>query len=296
MAYESIRLEQPFVINNIVTIHYFEYMSDFYFPGEFHDFWELLCVDKGEVDVVADKDRYTLKKDEVIFHKPNEFHNVKAGKNAPNLVVISFLCDSKSMHFFENRILVINEIERQLFAQIINEAKNTYVNRLNDPYYEKLNRAESVPFGAEQLIKTCLEQVLILLYRRYHLDNSINNYFNKTVEKSTETALKEVLIYLENNMPNHITIQEICKNNLISRSQLQKMFHSNFHCGVIDYFNKIKVDEAKQLIRNRNMNFTQIADYLGYSSIHYFSRQFKNITGMNPTEYAYSIKVLSEKS
>ena len=45
MAYESIRLKKEFVIDQIVTIHYFEYMSDFSYPGESHDFWELLCVD-----------------------------------------------------------------------------------------------------------------------------------------------------------------------------------------------------------------------------------------------------------
>ena len=43
------------------------------------------------------------------------------------------------------------------------------------------------------------------------------------------------------------------------------------------------------------MNFTQISDFLGYSSIHYFSRQFKKITGMTPSEYSSSIKALSER-
>ena len=42
------------------------------------------------------------------------------------------------------------------------------------------------------------------------------------------------------------------------------------------------------------MNFTQISDFLGYSSIHYFSRQFKKLSGMTPTEYATSIKAISE--
>jgi YesN/AraC family two-component response regulator len=65
---------------------------------------------------------------------------------------------------------------------------------------------------------------------------------------------------------------------------------------VIDYFTKLKIDMAKQLVRDNHMNFTQIADYLGYSSIHYFSRQFKKTTGMTPSEYSSSIKVLSEKN
>ena len=44
------------------------------------------------------------------------------------------------------------------------------------------------------------------------------------------------------------------------------------------------------------MNFTQISETLGYSSIHYFSRQFKKLTNMTPSEYASSIKALSEKT
>ena len=42
------------------------------------------------------------------------------------------------------------------------------------------------------------------------------------------------------------------------------------------------------------MNFTQISEQLGYTSIHYFSRQFKKVTGMTPSEYASSIKAMAD--
>ena len=44
------------------------------------------------------------------------------------------------------------------------------------------------------------------------------------------------------------------------------------------------------------MNFTQISEKLGYTSIHYFSRQFKKVTGMTPSEYASSIKAMADRS
>lgn len=37
MAYESITLNQQIIINNIISVHYFEYLSDFSFPGESHN-------------------------------------------------------------------------------------------------------------------------------------------------------------------------------------------------------------------------------------------------------------------
>lgn len=64
---------------------------------------------------------------------------------------------------------------------------------------------------------------------------------------------------------------------------------------MIEFFTRMKIDFAKQLIRENDMNFTQISDFLGYSSIHYFSRQFKKLSGMTPTEYATSIKAISER-
>ena len=74
------------------------------------------------------------------------------------------------------------------------------------------------------------------------------------------------------------------------------MFRDQHQCGVIEFFSRMKIELAKQLIRENQMNFTQISDFLGYSSIHYFSRQFKKISGMTPSEYATSIKARSERN
>lgn len=57
----------------------------------------------------------------------------------------------------------------------------------------------------------------------------------------------------------------------------------------------MKIDYAKKYIRENDYNMSQIADILGYESIHYFSRQFKKVTGMSPTEYSKSIKAIEER-
>ena len=57
----------------------------------------------------------------------------------------------------------------------------------------------------------------------------------------------------------------------------------------------MKIECAKTYIREDSYNITQIADMLGYESIHYFSRQFKKITKMSPKEYSNSIKAMGIK-
>lgn len=148
MTYESVTLNSEICINNIISIHYFEYMSDFYFRGESHDFWEFLCVDKGEIEVQADDTVHILKKGDIIFHKPMEFHNVKAnGVIAPNLVVISFECHSPAMEFFQNKILRYGENEKKLLSSILAEAKQSFSSRLDDPSLLKLERKENALFS-----------------------------------------------------------------------------------------------------------------------------------------------------
>ena len=47
MEYKNVRLSSTICINNLYTIHYFEYMNTFSFIGERHDFWEFCYADKG---------------------------------------------------------------------------------------------------------------------------------------------------------------------------------------------------------------------------------------------------------
>ena len=51
MPFTPTVISRPVRVDRVVTVHYFEYSSSYYFEGEQHDFWEFVYVDKGEVDV-----------------------------------------------------------------------------------------------------------------------------------------------------------------------------------------------------------------------------------------------------
>ena len=77
MPYIGIDLKDSITVGKLYSIHYFEYMSDFKFPGESHDFWEFVCVDKGDVAVTGGDRHIILNRGEVAFHQPGEFHDVQ---------------------------------------------------------------------------------------------------------------------------------------------------------------------------------------------------------------------------
>ena len=298
MEYKSTVLRPSAVVHRVISIHYFEYMSNFSFPGESHEFWEFVCVDKGVIDVMAGEKRVPLKRGNIIFHKPGEFHNIITnGEVAPNLVVIGFECHSPCMKAFEGKMLTVSETERELLARIIIEARNAFSGRMDDPYQEELVRQSSpLAFGAEQMIANYLEELIIHLYRRYFENPGQFGPRRQPEVRIKSDAYSRIVRYMEEHIGERLSLDTICRDTLTGRSQLQKIFREAHGCGVIDYFSSMKIETAKQLIRDNHLNFTEISDRLGYTSVHYFSRQFKKLTGMTPSEYATSIRRLSEYS
>ena len=292
MDYVKTALKEELVIKKVVTIHYFEYANDYVFEGETHDFWEFLVVDKGEVEVMAGADGYRLKQGEIIFHKPGEFHNVWAnGKVAPNLIVIAFECKSPPIRYFENKILKISDFEKNLLASIIREAGEAYSSPMDQPSLKKLEKRRNSAFGCEQLIKIYLEQMLINMIRKGKNPSPAGKLSSSVKERSDADIYKKIVDYLNENIASDITFEDVRRHLSMSGTYLKVLFKEKSGMSVMDFHRKLKIDEAKKMIREGELNFTQIACRLGYSSIYYFSRHFKRATGMTPSQYALSVKV-----
>ena len=287
-------LQQNLVISELYSVHYFEFSKNYYFAGESHPFWEFVYVDKGEIDVVSDDKTIHLSKGQIIFHKPDEFHTLMGnGKIAPNILIVTFNCIGGYMQFFENKILSINDHERKLLAQIIAESENAFSSPLDDPMANQLVRSEAADPFCEQFIKLSLEWLLLSLIRRGSAAPDKPSSLIK--ENSQNEVFDKIVHYMEANLDKQLMLSEICRDNLVGRSYMQKLFREKTGGGAIDYFNRLKINEAKRMIRESSGNFTEISMKLGYNSIHYFSRQFKNMTGMTLSEYASSVKVLTGK-
>lgn len=296
MNYESLSPIRPVTVEQIVTVHYYEYASGYYFEGERHNFWELLYVDKGSLEVQADQRTVFLSQGQIIFHKPGEFHALRCnGPAAPNLVVVSFLCSSQAMDFFHDKVMLLGDSGKALLGRIVEEAGNAFLTPLDNPLTARMERRPDAPFGAEALLAAALEELLIRLIRRGT---------KPTVEKSgsvirarnRDELMSKVISYLESNLSHSLTLEQVCRDNLTGRSRLQQLFRDETGGGVMEYFGRMKIKAAQRMIREGKHNFTEIAAALGYQSIHYFSRHFKKTSGMTPSEYAASVKLMSQKT
>lgn len=291
MEYRPLVPRRPLRVQELYTVHYFEFTGSCAFPGERHNFWELLYVDRGEVQVTAGERTCRLRRGRLIFHAPGEFHALSAVGVAPDLVVVSFRCDGPEMASFQGLVAEAGEEERALLARIVAESAAAFSTPLNNPGASGLERREAAPFGGEQLLAAALEELLIRLLRR-----DAGTVRQETRSREDSGTLEQVMDYLAARLDCQLALKQVCQDNLVGRSQLQKLFHTHTGGGVMEYFAGLKIQAARRMIREGRLNFTQIAARLGFQSVHYFSRRFRQMTGMSPSEYARSVKMLSELS
>ena len=278
-------------VSKIVTVLYFENSSDFVFGGESHDFWEFNYIDKGVMAITVEGKEYLLKSGEIVFFQPNDFHSLEARENsAPNHTVVSFVSNSKAMKYFKNKIIELNSAEKKLLSILLREGLAAYAPIDKQPPITGMREKENAPIGAVQMTFNLLEEFLITLLRRSESGISIGTRLvSPMYYESLPDRVKRIAKYMEQNISMHLSIAQIAKHFSLSESGLKKIFSAEAGCGVTDFFNNMKIEKAKEYIRENEKNFTQISDELGFSSIHYFSRLFKKKTGMTLTEYRSSV-------
>ena len=274
-------------ITKIVTIHYYEFDSKFVFGGESHDFWEMVYVDGGRVKVKSGDEECVLSQGDIIFHAPNEFHSIRALDSSPNFFVISFVCPSPAMECLVGYRTTLDRMLKPFISSIIKEAENSFVIPKNDPSLRKLTKKENAALGGEQLVKNYLEELLILLMRAIAKKESASLFPSK--ESMENHLVKATREFIEERVYENLRLSDICRALGYSKSYLSKLFREQTGESIAGFAVKTKIKKAKQLIREGNMNFSEISDKLSFDNPQYFSRVFKRETGVTPSAFMRSL-------
>lgn len=288
--FEMLPVNREFEIEGFNSIYYFEFGKDFTHPPEVHDFWEFAYVDSGEIIAVTDGLGQTLKKGQIMFHKPMEVHAHISNKVMPNnMLVVSFTCKSPAMDFFDNRVFELGKNSKMLLSLIVEEAKNAFGTVSGDYNNKNPLNTENASSLSLQLLECYLTEFLIKLKRQDESSGSKikHNEISRDIAHSSITEL--IIAYLENNLYGNITTQDLCKRFYMSKSQLYQLFSDYSGDSPIHYHLKLKMGEAKKLLCATDMTVSSVADALGYTSIHNFSRAFKNAVGLSPAQYKKTV-------
>lgn len=134
------------------------------------------------------------------------------------------------------------------------------------------------------LIKKCknlkelndvLEEVALKVAAR------VNSYNNK----SLKLILRKAIDYINAHYNEQVTLNEVAENIYVSTFYISRMFKKDLGKSFVDYLNEIRIEKAKELLRDIKYKTYEVAETVGIPDAHYFSKLFKKHTGVTPTEY-----------
>ncbi|WP_416151662.1 helix-turn-helix domain-containing protein [Salipaludibacillus sp. HK11] len=97
--------------------------------------------------------------------------------------------------------------------------------------------------------------------------------------------IDEAIHYMENHIHTSISLEDLANSTRLSKQHLTQLFKEEIGFPPIDYFLRLKIQRACQLLDLTNDSIKEIAFMVGFNDPYYFSRMFKKIISHSPTEY-----------
>jgi AraC-like DNA-binding protein len=95
-------------------------------------------------------------------------------------------------------------------------------------------------------------------------------------------AIRRLLVQ---RVQDRLTVAEVARAVHLSSSRAKEVFHATFGCGIMTFFNRLKIQQAKRLLGDRSLTIKQVSQRLGFSSPTYFDRVFFRQTGLLPRAF-----------
>ena len=240
---------------------------------------EINHVKKGNCMMHLDNESINFVEGDTMIILSNVNHVFEAGSGGTTLMQLEFLPEifsgfdlnfpgcidgiglgSISPFSEENKLIkIVNNIGiMRVVQRIVNEleGKNSYYQYLVVMYYAEL---------------------LVLIYR-YMSENFLPICQND--------ALKRAISFIRFNYHKDISINDVAIQADISERYLRSLFSQYLNISPLDYLNQIRINKSIELLRNTELSVKEICFQCGFQSPQYFSRIFKQQTGISPREVA----------
>lgn len=265
MYYKRLEVNKTADIKGLYTFFSETYGKGYYFDGEAHDFYEVVCVIDGCAGITSDSSAFVLRCGQAVVHRPGVFHKIwAAGDENTTVIIFSFdgFLDMPEGSLVFDMGNGINEIMR-----ICTEKDRifTFKGKSFDNVFEGCKDKQAV-------FVNCLENFLTRL---------VGNISSFGPKSKNEEDYSMIIKILEDNINRTLCLSEIAELCKMSSPKLKKLFSKYSGMGVMSYFNSMKMRRAEEFLRG-GMSVKETAYRLGFSDQNYFSYAFKKYMGKSP--------------
>ena len=219
---------------------------------------------KGYVDNA--KGKIELEPNQFIILPPNKFHRYQADLNDPWTIYW--------VHFSSSRLKEFGADFN--IEQFYKPTDIHYNDRIINAWIEMYSSLDA-GYNTENI-----GYANLCLYRFV----SFFLFPNKKVStEEPDSPLDRSITYMKENIGNRLATEDIAKKFDYSPSHYTAIFKRKTGMSPIDYFIRLKIHYACQLLTQSELKIKYISEKVGYDDAYYFSRLFKQIMGKSPKEY-----------
>lgn len=226
-----------------------------------------------------------LKSNELIFHFSGQ-------------AIVHF--NSKKMETSENTIRFLPKgknteytVERKELGECIVAYFDTDRSISNEAFVMKCTKSDAVGNLFKKMFLTWVSksegyyfECISLLYKIF-AELQKQNY----IPEGQYQAIKPAIEFIDAHfLDSKISMNDLADCCSVSYSYLKRLFIKKFGIPPMKYIISLKINYACDLLLSGLYNVTQIAEICGYSDLYFFSRQFKEYTGISPSEYIEKYK------
>ena len=288
VSYNPIRVQRSIQVTEVLSVYRFESLKIGVPYDEQYPFWQVTFLLSGEGIYTTLGTDYPFRTGEVVFRKAGRVSRITLSSAQPiRLAIISFTCDSTALDSLPAAPVKLYGEERTTLLDLIHTGVRICEPVRADSPMRGFVLKPDTPEAVLEFVGVSLERFLLMVRCRME---GIALLTDETEKSNRHTGLSEtadaVRRYLEERVREHIRIDALAREFGLSQTALMKLYKREFGLSVLEDFTRMKMHYAKRQIVRSGLNFTQIADELGYSSVGYFSRVFHAHEGVTPTEYS----------
>ena len=277
--YFNHKIKKAVVVDSLLTIESLDIAQSFTYPTESHDFYEFVYVDSGAILCNSNGEKTELTQGDFFLIPPGRNHSYEPKpERTASIFIVCFRSSAETLSMLCGRIHLSKESKAVVY-EIIKESKNAFT----FPFDRKLRLLSSPMFGAQQLVEGNIEKLLISLVRSESKSNTNIKLVMNSIELESN-LVNDVIAILKASLYSKISLDEISKQCFYSKTFLNGIFKKNTEHSIIQYYNLLKLEEAKRLLRE-GVSPSSVSHTLLYESPTYFTKVFKKHLGMTPSEY-----------
>ena len=249
---------------------------------------EINYVKKGNCLLRLDNEVVTFREGEMMIITSDVNHLFEAGPEGTTLMQLEFLPDifsgfgqqmevkgndsrdSTSAHSNALSPVFLFSDENKLIKIVNNVRIMRAVQRI-------VNELEAKSAYYQYLVVMYYAELLVLVYR--YLDEAY-------LPLCSNEGLRRAIAYLRTHFGDPISMADVANEAAVSERQLRNLFAQHLNIKPLDYLNQIRVNKAVELLRNTELSVKEVCFQCGFQSPQYFSRLFKQQTGLTPREVA----------